>query len=217
MKGLILKDFINLKKNFKIFAILTAVYGFMSFTSGDASFFSTIFTMLFALLTLSIYSYDDLAKWDSYGLTMPVSRDNIVQGKYIMMLLLTLLGFVFSLIFTVIFNISIQSESLFSGMQYSLVGSAIVILFYSITLPFITKLGVEKARLIFFAVYMIPFAIVTLAKKLLKEKNLESPLDLSNLLTLVMKNIKVILPVVVILALLLSYCISVSIYRKKEF
>lgn len=217
MKGLILKDFINLKKNFKIFIVLTAIYGFMSFTSEDASFFSTIFTMLFAILTLSIYSYDELAKWDGYGLTMPVSRDSMVQVKYIMMLLLTLLGFLFSLVFTVIINKSIDSTSLFEGIQNSGVGSAIVILFYSIILPFITKLGVEKARIIFFAVYIIPFAIIMFINKLSKEGRFEIPKEFAGIITFLKENITVVLPIVVLAALILSYLISVQIYRKKEF
>ena len=57
-----IKDFVNLKKNIKIFAVVTLLYGFMAFTSEDASFFSSIFTMLIAVLTLSAYSYDEIAK-----------------------------------------------------------------------------------------------------------------------------------------------------------
>lgn len=217
MTGLILKDFINLKKNLKIFAVLTVLYGVMSFTSADSSFFSTIFTMLFAILTLSIYSYDEMAKWDGYCLTMPISRDNIVQGKYIMMLLLTLLGSLFSALFTLILNISTKSAFLFENVQNCAVGAAIVILFYSVTLPFITKLGVEKARLIFFAVYIIPFLAIMLISKLIKEGRFTMPRELTNIITFSMDKIYIILPIVVLAALVISYLISVGIYRKKEF
>jgi ABC-2 type transport system permease protein len=217
MKGLIMKDFINLKKNLKIFGVLTVLYAFMSFAMEDSSFFSSIFTMLFAILTLSLYSYDDLAKWDSYALTMPISKDNVVQGKYLMMLLLTFIGTAFSSIFSIIFNLAIYKEGAFQNIQGCAAGAIIVIFFYSIIIPFITKLGVEKARMVFFAVYFIPFLITIMTKKMMEAGELTVPENLLILIDNVIKYRYFILPAVVLAALGLSYMISIRIYRKKEF
>jgi hypothetical protein len=217
MKGLILKDFINLKKNVKIFGVLTVLYAVMAFTSGDSSFFSSIFTMLFAVLTLSIYSYDELAKWDPYALTMPVSKDNIVQSKYIMMLLLTLIGSLFSIVISILINIAAKNDSIYAGITNCGVGAAVVILFYSITIPFITKLGVEKARLIFFAVYMIPFLLIVITDKAIKAMGLAIPQNLIDMVEWIIDNIYIILPFTLVIALVISYEISILIYRKREF
>jgi hypothetical protein len=217
MKGLILKDFINLKKNVKIFAGLTVLYGFMAFSQKDARFFSTIFTMLFAILTLSVYSYDELAKFDAYGMTMPVTRKEMVKSKYAMMLLLTLIGTAISAVFTITLNITLGNVDIFTGINNSIIGALIVILFYSITLPFVTKLGVEKARLIFFAIYFIPFAVSFFVSQALKKGSFNIPVKLQEIAEIFMKNIYIIAPLVTILVLGISYMISVKIYRKKEF
>ncbi|MGB4659263.1 MAG: ABC-2 transporter permease [Mobilitalea sp.] len=217
MKGLIIKDFINLKKNAKIFSVVTLLYIFMAYMQKDASFFSGIFTMVFAILTLSLYSYDDMAKWDSYALTMPVSKENIVQGKYLMMLLLTAIGTTISLLFTVILNIALKSDSAFTGISACAIGAAVVILFYSVTLPFITKLGVEKARFIFFAVYLVPFMIIILARRVLGGVNAKVPSILVKLMYVISSNMAIILPIVVIAGVAISYVVSIRIYRKKEF
>jgi hypothetical protein len=217
MKGLLLKDFINLKKNVKIFGVLTILYAFMSFTSKDASFFGSIFTMLFAILILSTFSYDELAKWDGYALTMPVSRETIVQGKYIMMLFLTFIGAAFSAVFTVLLNIVLKSQSLFYGIQVCAFGSAIVILFYSITIPIIMKLGVEKARLAFFAVYLVPFVIAYIGKEVIERSGVAMPGELYAAIEFFVKYVYIIVPMVVIIALCSSYLISIEIYKKKEF
>jgi hypothetical protein len=217
MNGLILKDFINLKRNVKIFGALTVLYGFMALTQKDASFFTTIFTMLFAILTLSCYSYDELAKWDAYALTMPLSRQNIVQGKYIMMLLLTLIGTTFSMVFTLALNFILKKDTIIQGLTVSAVGAAVVIVFYSITIPIITKVGVEKARLIFFAVYMVPFVIIYLAKEAIKRNGIMMPEKLIRFLQSAVDNAYIIIPLVVIIALYSSYSISVYIYQKKDF
>lgn len=217
MVGLILKDFINLKKNLKIFAGITVLYGFMAYSSSDASFFSTIYTMLFAVLTLSIYSYDEMAKWETFALTMPISKDNVVQGKYLMMLLLTLLGALFSGLFSLAMYSLRGGDMLTDGLKSCGIGAAVVILFYSITLPFITKLGVEKARLIFFAIYMVPFIVGVMASKAYSSGTLEIPQKLISFIGEAMKYLYILIPAVVLAALVISYFISIKIYRKREF
>lgn len=217
MKGLILKDFINLKKNAKIFAGLTVIYAVMALMSEDTGFFSTVLTMLVALLTLSLFSYDELAKWDSFALTMPVRKEDIVQGKYIMMLLLTLIGVIYSSVFTVFINIYQKTGSLFGGFEAIGAGAAVVILFYCIVIPFVTKLGVEKARLIFFAVYMIPFLVIVGLNKLVGDGSLTVPGNLLKLSDIFIRYANILVPVILLAALGLSYGISIRVYRKREF
>ena len=217
MTGLILKDMINLKNNAKIFAVLAVVYAAMGFTTEDSSFFSSIFTMLVAILTLSAYSYDDLAKWDVYALTMPITREDIVRSKYCIMLLLTLLGSVVSILFTVGINAVIRPEHLFSGINNCFIGAGIVIVFYCIVLPFITKLGVEKARLIFFAVYFIPVGILLFVSKAMKKGDMSVPEEWITFAMRIIRNGYIIFPLLLLLALVISYTVSVGIYHKKEF
>jgi ABC-type transport system involved in multi-copper enzyme maturation permease subunit len=217
MNGLIYKDFVNLKKNVKIFAVMAVLYAVMGFASEDSSFFSSIFTMLVAILTLSAYSYDEMAKWDIYALTMPISRDDIVRGKYSVMLLLSLLGLAICTLFTIGINAILRPEHLFSGITSSLVGAGIVIMFYCIALPFITKLGVEKARLIFFAIYIIPFGIFIFVGNAVKKGDMSIPQELIAFGMRIMKNGYIIFPLLLLLALAISYTISAGLYRKKEF
>jgi hypothetical protein len=185
--------------------------------SEDASFFSSIFTILFALLTLSLYNYDDLAKWDGYVLTMPISKDNVVQGKYIMMLLLTGLGAIVSIIFSVLLNTLLNIDSMLPAIQNCGAGAAIVILIYCITIPFITKFGVEKARLIFFGVYIIPFIVVYFVNKTVANGSLIISEKVIRILDTMIENVYIIIPPVLFIALALSYSFSIKIYRKREF
>jgi len=217
MKGLIIKDLINLKKNLKIMGGLSVFYGFMSFYSGDPSNFNAMFTMVFAILTISIFSYDDLAKWDVFAQTLPISKDNIVQSKYLMMLLLTLSGSVVSLFFTILINLALDKETSIVSIQGIGFGASIVILFYCIVIPFIIKLGVEKARLIFFAVYMIPFVIISWISKKIERGEFIIPKNIARIGSYFIDNLAFLLPLVLLIALSISYVISRNIYRKKEF
>jgi hypothetical protein len=217
MMGLLLKDFINLKKSIKLFVICGLLYGVMAYTSGDPTFFSTVIAVIFSILTLSLYSYDEMAKWDGYALTMPISKENMVQGKYLMMLLLTGIGAVAGILFSLVYFLLVGGDTPMKGIISCGVSAAVIILFYSITLPFITKLGVEKARIIFFAVYIIPFLIFFLVNKEIEKGTFTLPANLQNLINFSVKNAYILLPLIAITAIGISYLISIQIYKKKEF
>lgn len=217
MKGLILKDIINLKKNFRIFGLLSVLYIVLAITSKDTGFFSSVITMLFAILTLSLFSYDDLAKWDIYALTMPVSREDMVSSKYIMLILLTLFGTVFSSIVTMGINIALKSDSLFTSVSNAFVGAFVVIILYSFVFPFIIKLGVDKARIIFFVSIIIPFVVVSSISAFMKEETSEIPGGLIAAMDFLSHYSGIVLPIIALAVLYLSYRISVVIYRKKDF
>ncbi len=217
MIGLVIKDFVNLKKNIKIFSVAALLYVIMAFTSKDPSFFSSLFTVLIAMLTLNAYSSDEAAKWDIYALTMPVSREDIVRGKYAIMISLTLIGSAVGTVLTIVLNAVLGNEQIASGVMGCWIGAAIVILFYSITIPFITKLGVEKARLIFFMIYIIPFAIFFLMSNAIKDGRITISGELINIGYRLMDNAYVLLPLLLLFALAVSYTVSVRLYLKKEF
>jgi ABC-type transport system involved in multi-copper enzyme maturation permease subunit len=158
-----------------------------------------------------------MSKWEGFALTMPIGRDTIIKGKYIVMLLLTFLGSGFSVIFMAVINAVLGKPNIFEGIQVCAGGAAVIILFYSITIPIITKLGVEKARILFFAVYIIPIFTVVFVGKAVENGNLKIPDSLIRVGKVFMENIYVIVPLVVILALAISYMVSINIYRKKDF
>lgn len=217
MLGLLLKDLINLKKFKKIFVIYILVYGFIAYTQKEASLFTSIFTILLSILTLSSYSYDEIAKWDVYALTMPVTRDDIVCSKYSLMLLLSAMGYVMSTVFTVALNLMFGAEDIFLGVETCYIAAVIIAFFYCIIIPLITKLGVEKARYIFFAAYMIPVGITYLLKQAAEAGVFQIPTQIVEIVKFAIRNRHILIPIVLVVALWISYAITVRIYRKKEF
>ncbi len=217
MKGLILKDLINMKKNFRFMSAFALIYVIMAFSMESPGYFSSMFTLVFAMLTLSSYSLDEQAKWDGYALTMPISRDNVVQGKYLFMLVLNLLGLAMNTVVIVLMNVIMKADTIFSGIGGGVIGAAFVILFYSISIPMITKYGVEKSRFILIAIYMIPFITWLGIFKVLRERYPEPPEALVRMAASLMEYIYLIAPILILVFLLLSYRITIGIYRKKEF
>ena len=162
MKGLIIKDLINLKRQAKVIIFLMAFYIFLAITSENSSMFSGIVTVFCAILPITALSYDEKAKWDKYALTMPVSRRDMVISKY-------LLGGIFFLAAFIInfaFNIFTSDDTINVALLISLAFSGVGILFLSFLLPVIFKYGVEKGRLLMFAILFIPTGLIVLFSKL---------------------------------------------------
>lgn len=214
MKGLIIKDFIGLGKSFKLVGFMLLFYSAISIITKSPYGFSGMFTLIFALFLLNTYSLDELANWDTYAITMPLSRDNIIQGKYLLMLLLSFLGFIINAGSLLILNIATKAESLFAGIEVPMGGMIIVIIFYSILLPIITKVGITKARIYIIVIYMVPFLLGTLIYKKVKEIN---PSPSEGLMEVIIENIFKIAPIVLFACFGISYFTSIRIYRKKEF
>lgn len=216
MKGLIIKDIINILRNLKIIAGLMVFYSILALTSDNPNSFIGLFSMLFAMYTLWTYSYDEMARWDSYALTMPLTKENIVQGKYILMLLLSLLAFVVNTIIGIVYGLGKQ-ESLFTNMKLNAIGAGGIIFLFSILIPFITKYGVEKARIIIILVILIPFTFGSMILKKIKEIYPVPPVKLVSLVETIVENANIIIPLILIVCLCISYSITIRIYQKKEF
>ena len=134
---------------------------------------------------------------------MPVTRAQIVLGRYAAALLMGLamlaLGCAVTLVMDGPGQLSFCLGSFFAGL-----------LMLSIGMPLMLKLGVEKARIAITLCYLIPFVLLLAAEKLgLDWEKLASGLPDIPLLAL--------LAALSAAALAVSVLISVALYSKKEF
>ena len=89
MKGLLLKDFYTIWKAGRIFIIL---YIFIAAVSGmnlqNGWSYMGFWMVMMDAQTLSTFSYDHSCNWNRFALTMPVTRKDVVQSKFLLQLLI---------------------------------------------------------------------------------------------------------------------------------
>ncbi|MGV8905305.1 MAG: ABC-2 transporter permease [Acetobacterium sp.] len=206
MKGLILKDLLNLKGTFKTLGVMMLLFTVIFIPQGNNFIFGIIIIML-AMMVITTISYDDLAKWDTYALTMPVTRKEMVLSKYLVLGILTISGAILSLIIGII-GTMIMGKS-FSMEILAIIGVVflIALVFGSLMLPLIYKFGAEKARLMLILCFLIPMGIIFLLEKM----NIPIPTTGNPWFYLFL------LTAFTIGGLILSFVISLGIYQKKEF
>ena len=140
MKGLLLKDWYLTVKYLRMLILISLLFAAMSVFSPENGFFRIYPAVMFAMIPVSLYSYDDREKWTVYAQAFPVSRAQYVTGKY----LFGVLGMAALVaLLTVLYLIS-GAEGFVGAVTLSLVlglGSA------SLMLPVLFRFGAEKGRI----------------------------------------------------------------------
>ncbi|MBF4696395.1 ABC-2 transporter permease [Clostridioides difficile] len=211
MKGLILKDLLNLKGNIKFILLFIIMFGFMSsLGDGNVNNFIGVIIVLCTTMIVSTFSYDDLNKWDSYVLTMPINRNDIVLSKYLTMLIFSFIGVLVSLIVSVTIGYFKNTLILNEILLINALILSISVCFGSLILPLIYKFGTERARLLMILCFLVPTLALLVFKSILE--NISSPISIEIILNTLVYS----LPFVAILLFVISYFISSKIYSKKE-
>ncbi len=98
MTGLILKDFLVLRKALLSYVSIIVLYAVLAFFDiFQFSFIISFLQIMSAVLPLSAFAYDEQAKWDRYAMSLPIGRSAVVRARYLFVVLLALLVLVVGL------------------------------------------------------------------------------------------------------------------------
>ena len=211
MSGLILKDLLNLKSYSKIIVLFVVIFGAVSFYSGsNANFFANFFLMFFLMLTITTFSYDSSSKWELYAMSFPVGRKRIVLSKYVLALILTLAGFLVSVLLTLLTCLGQRSwEGLAAqGLSALLVASGGLITL-SVVMPLVFRFGAEKSRFLMMLIFIIPWIGLSVFSQLQIDP---MTIDMEQMFWWIMA----LAPVAAVVMLIISYLISCAIYERKD-
>lgn len=205
MIGLMLKDLLNLKRHSKVYLLLIIFYFVIGIINESSVMFSSMITLVAAMLPITAMAYDEKSKWDRYALTMPLSRVSLVLSKYILSMLFLIPVFIISMVFNLLFSDILLNDIVLINGVLLIVGIVLI----SVIFPVFFKYGAEKGRIILMLILFVPTGIVLILSKFGFALQNEDVLKLKYFLYFV--------PVIAIAVLALSILISISIYNKKEF
>lgn len=210
MLGLIKKDFLLIKANLKSMIIIFVIYIMLAFQGTlDVTF---IIPLIGIILFLSTFSYDDFNNWNSYAVTLPNGRKNVVRAKYIasiiLMIILAVVAFFIGIGISYIKTNSINLDEIISSLMGTMLSSVIII---SLLYPIVFKFGATNGRIILFAVVFGIVGIGTLIAQFI---------DMTPIINIINKldnYLLIAIPIIYIILLGISYLISSKIYQNKEF
>ena len=222
IKGLLKKDLYNLASYKTTLMIITLFCG-IAIIGTDAIYWgSIVIGIIVGMISLSTFSYDEMAKSNRYILTLPVTRKEIVLEKYILAIgatiLGSLLGFVLTLLVGNMMNyvrpdnmIDINIDTLLSTSIGGLFGVSVI---QAIQIPSIFKWGAEKGRIQMFIVLFVIALIGAGVGFLIKESGLS--VDIEKLENTLKSFGWIILVILSFIIYFISYKVSYKIYKNKE-
>ena len=210
MLGLIKKDFLLIKANLKSMIIIFVIYIMLAFQGTfDVTF---IIPLIGIMLFISTFSYDDFNNWNSYAVTLPNGRKNVVRAKYIASIILTIILVIVSLIIGIGISYtktnSINLDEIISSLMGTMLSSIIII---SLLYPIVFKFGATNGRIILFAVV---FGIAGIGALI---SNFIDMTPVINMINELDNYALIAIPIISIILLGISYLISNKIYKNKEF
>lgn len=208
MKGLLIRDFYVIKKGAASFLILSVIYAAIAGLQTGNSFFVWFLGFWSAMLPINIIAFDERSKWETLARTMPYTTEEIVSSKYIFSAIATILA---SVIFSAV-NIGMIFFAEIGSFE-TLINNIMIILsmgfgFAAIELPFIIWLGVSKGRIIF----IISVMLISIGISILS-----IDFESSSIADLQFEDLNIhLLTAAMLLSMIISACVSVGIYKRKE-
>ena len=210
MFGLIKKDFLLIKANLRSMMIVFIVYLILTFQGTfDVTF---IVPLIGIMLFISTFSYDDFNNWNSYAVTLPNGRKNVVRAKYIASIILTVILGIGALAIGIGISYtktnSINLDEIISSLMGTMLSSVIII---TLLYPIVFKFGATNGRIILFAVV---FGIAGIGALIAQFVDMTFIINMINRLD---SYALVAIPIISVILLGISYLISNKIYQSKEF
>ncbi len=166
MTGLIIKDFLILRKTLRTYLFIMIVYTAIAFSGvWTADIVGVLMVVVLMMLPMNIFAYDKQCQWDTYGLALPVGRTKTVAARYLCVLLLCVLSVALTALLGAALYAAGRMEEPTEFMVTCSVMGLMSILVNAIMLPFLYKFGPERARMMFFGIMggiFLLFAVILL-------------------------------------------------------
>ena len=215
MIGLLKKEYYLMEGQMKSWLIVAIFCFFYSYFMNADSFLFMLIILIGIMSTMTVFSLDKACGWDTYAISLPLTRKEIVEARYLFAFLIDI-GVSLACCLLMLLRGLIKGgvnlpESLHSLFQILLV----TILMQLLLFPVIYKLGVEKARFVYMAVFICLSLGVLGLSQLDDNGAVLAGIRINS--EKIMQYGEIAAVILAAAGLFLSLWLSVRIYEKKEF
>lgn len=216
IKGLILKDLMNIKSYKSTILFFIVIFAITSFANDTiTTFIPVCITLCFGMMATASFSYDNLANSDRYLLTLPLTRKDMVKARYFYVIFMIVVGAIVGNILAIIFQLIKMGnlENILDCLLASLGSIFGIMVLQMFQMPIMYKFGAEKGRLIqMIAIVLLMIGISSVTAFLIKI----SPFSLDDFENMLKQYGLAVIGMVVVVLYFVSYRISVGIFSRKE-
>lgn len=150
MKSLLLSDLYNVSTIGKRLLSAVSIISISFLIGFGGGNFLTYTTCMCGIMVVNLFSMDERSNWIKYAMIMPTTKREYVYAKYIMAIGFVAGGFLISfLIYLIASLLSVVEKMAEADLKvYSITALSVGLLFISLYVPALIKVGVEKARVL---------------------------------------------------------------------
>lgn len=198
MKGLIIKDLINIKKGSKSYTAALVIYLIILTSNKNLNLMAGIICILCTMLPNVSFDSDEKVGWNIYAISSGITRKDIVKSKYILGLICSFIGLVASVIISVITN-----GLYINSLAIPVIMWSVAIIALSVIIPISLIIGVEKGRILITLLIVSPIVFSFDVTKIVISQQL-------------IKFIPILCGLVSIFVFIISLYTCLKIYNNKE-
>ena len=146
MKGLLLKDLTMMLKYGRITLLACLLFSVAGCFGEPNLFFMLYPVVIGSVMAQSLIAYDERSGWDSYCDALPVTRAQVVTGKYLIALIVFAVFFILGVTGQLISSVRGGGQSILSVIALLAAGGLII---PAVLLPFSFRFGTEKGRIVY--------------------------------------------------------------------
>jgi len=207
MVGLILKDLMTIQRQMKAQAFVLIFLLVMAIFMQQSAMLLAVIVFIVTIQAITALSYDEHSKWDKYANTLPISKADIVFSKYILSVMLMIIGLVMALPIIFFINFFTNNDTSEFFLTFNLIVTSALCLL-AVLLPIYIKFGSIKGRIVLIAFCFIPGFLTGMFKEYIP--------DMTQTF-LYLKQYVYLAPLGGLILLCLSSLVSTAIYKRKEF
>jgi hypothetical protein len=164
MKSLIMKDLYNIGHNTKSMLFILVIYAVIFLPSSGVAGYICMCGILCSMRVITTFSFDDNSKWTRYAMIMPVTKKELVAGKFMVLAIFSATGSLFGLVTgfaggLIMKKISFDLAGIGELLFFALAAFVISLAFGSISIPLVYKFGAERGRVLLVVSFFVPAAI----------------------------------------------------------
>ncbi len=164
MKSLVLKDLFNIGHNAKSMLFILVVFAVALIPFSGVEGYIFVCAILCSMMIVTTFSFDDSSKWTRYAMIMPVSKKELVAGKFMVLAIFCAIGSLFGLIIGFIGGLITHKIVLdivgIGELLFLTLGAWVIsLIFGSMSIPLVFKFGAEKGRVLLLVSFLIPAGI----------------------------------------------------------
>lgn len=213
MKGLLRNNFYSMGTNLQVSFGISLILVFIPLLIGEDSIVSMVLAVqsfVFIANVGTALNTDITSKWSSFEITLPVKRKDIIKARYISFLVLIFCGIIMSALtsfLTVFVFKTLSADTIIFGFAF---GVSLSLLTSAFMYPVMLKIGTEKNELIIFICAGIATALFLMVIRI------TAPFVSDNFIISKKSLIGIIFASFSLALFMLSYFVSLTIYKRKE-